>query len=671
MLDHLVYGALRASVLLGLALAAMPLLRNSSAATRRLLLVLALAGALVIPVASIVAPAWRVPTPLAMPVPHGHEVPEPLIEGGALAPRAPVVDELRPAAPSAPRARLDPAPLIGGVWALGVLLVALRLAVGLARSSSMARRAAPSRGWSRTLARAERALGVRGGVRESGDVDVPAVTGVLRPVVLVPPASSSWSEERRYAVLLHELAHVRQRDCLAHIVAQLACAVHWFNPLAWLAARRLRIERELAADDAVITAGARASTYAEDLLAIAGAATEMRAPEGALGMGEPSRLAARVTAVLSATRARRPLGRVGASLVVVASAMVAALVACATPDESLPVAPASRTTSSPMATGQTTRTTIDPKLQAIAEEELDRVMAEWQPASGVVLMLEPSTGEIRASAGRAHGVASDVAVRDAYVPGSTLKLVTLTGALDDGVVSPTDSFDCEHGAWTYDGKVLHDSHSNGTLALPELIAVSSNVGIAKMYDRLGGDRLEHWLRAFHFGVAPPIPGANPGSPLPRIANKSFSGALAAIGEALSASPLQVAAAYAAIANGGVYVPPTLSPREGPAPRETIMKPETARVVTTILEGVVSEERGTGKLARIDGTRVAGKTGTAAFDLPGGGEGIYASFVGFVPSVAPRFVILVGIEQPKGDDGNGPTAAAPAFARVASRALAVR
>jgi len=101
-----------------------------------------------------------------------------------------------------------------------------------------------------------------------------------------------------------------------------------------------------------------------------------------------------------------------------------------------------------------------------------------------------------------------------------------------------------------------------------------------------------------------------------------------------------------------------------------MKPETARAVLDMLDEVVNSDRGTGKRARIDGARVAGKTGTAAWDLPGGGEGHYASFVGIVPEEGPRFVILVGVEQPK-DDGSGGDVAAPAFARIAARALAAR
>ena len=101
-----------------------------------------------------------------------------------------------------------------------------------------------------------------------------------------------------------------------------------------------------------------------------------------------------------------------------------------------------------------------------------------------------------------------------------------------------------------------------------------------------------------------------------------------------------------------------------------MKPETAHAIISMLEEAVNGELATGKLARIESARVAGKTGTAAWDLPGGGERQYASFVGFVPSNAPRFVILVGVEQPK-DAGSGGKVAAPVFARVASRVLATR
>jgi cell division protein FtsI (penicillin-binding protein 3) len=293
-------------------------------------------------------------------------------------------------------------------------------------------------------------------------------------------------------------------------------------------------------------------------------------------------------------------------------------------------------------------------------------MGDTKAAAGTVLVLDPATGEILANAGRDHGVATDVAVRSAYVTGSTLKAFTLAAALEENVVSPTDRFDCEQGVWNYHGETLHDSHPSGVLTVPELLAVSSNIGFAKIFDRLGGDRLGRWLRAFHFGTAPDIQGATAGS----MPDPSGTSAMVAIGESLRASPLQVAAAYGALANGGYYVAPTLTRRTGAPPREQILKPQTASAVVAMLEGVVGSEKATGTAARVEGQRVAGKTGTASWTMPDGSERIYASFVGFLPAQAPRFVILVGLEQPQGDEPYGGTTAAPVFSRVATRALAL-
>jgi hypothetical protein len=311
---------------------------------------------------------------------------------------------------------------------------------------------------------------------------------VLAPVVLVPLAGEGWSDERRVAVLLHELAHVRRRDCLAQIVGQLACALHWFDPLAWLAASRLRLERELAADDAVIAAGARPSRYAEDLLAIAGVRA---APASALGMAERSQLAARVTAIVAPGKARRPLSPPRAALVVIGAAALLLAVACATPEAPIRAPAAPRASASSAASASTS--TIDPRLQTIADEELDRAVAAWQPAAGVVVVLDPATGAILANAGRAGGRAADIAVGRAYVTGSTLKAITLAAALEDGVVTPTETFDCENGARAYGPLTLHDAGANGLLTLPRMLAVSTNVGFSKVFDRVGGDRLAHWL----------------------------------------------------------------------------------------------------------------------------------------------------------------------------------
>jgi beta-lactamase regulating signal transducer with metallopeptidase domain len=665
LIHHLVGDAIRVALFLGLALTAVALLRGTSSATRRLVLATSLAGALLLPVVSAAVPSWRVETPL--PVARFGSVVAvdsvvPAVEGAALAPAV-----LPPATHAEPARALDWAALAVGVWGAGVALVVARLLAGLVRTRRLVRRATRATAWSRAVARAERTTGQRAEVRETSELDAPAVAGIVAPVILVPRSSSSWTDERRYAVLLHELAHVRQRDCLAHVVARIVCALHWYSPLAWLAAHRLRIERELAADDAVVAAGARASSYAEDLLALACSAGD--APTGALGMVERSPLAARVTAIVSVGRPRRPPTLAIAVLLVASVGAGVLAVACATPEAVSPshAEPASRATLAQASVLATS--TVDPRLESIAEEELGRAMEESKAAAGTVLVLDPSTGEILANAGRAHGAPADVALGTAYVTGSTLKAVLLAGALEESVVSEAERFDCEGGSWTYHGQTIQDSAPHGLLTVPDMLAVSSNVGFTKVYDRLGGERLGHWLRVFHFGTAPAIDRAASGWLPEHIADRSAAGAMLAIGERMTASPLQVAAAYGALANGGVYVPPTLVRRAGEAPREPILRPETARSIVTMLEGVVSREDATGTRARVAGQRVAGKTGTAAWVLPDGSERYYASFVGFVPSTSPRYVILVGLEEPEGERAGG-LVAAPVFSRVATRALAL-
>jgi cell division protein FtsI (penicillin-binding protein 3) len=384
-------------------------------------------------------------------------------------------------------------------------------------------------------------------------------------------------------------------------------------------------------------------------------------------MAERSPLAARVAAIAAASSARGPLSWTRAALLAGGVAAVFAAIACARPSP-----PAEGSAGAPSAAlapvseaPRGASSTIDSRLQRIADEEIDRTVAEWKAVAGTILVLEPYTGEVLASAGREQGAPADVAAQRAYVTGSTLKTITLAAALEEGVVGSADHFDCETRA--YGARTLHDAKANGLLTVPEMLAVSTNVGFSRVFDRLGGERLGRWLRRFHFGAAPPLAGAIAGEVPARIEDATFEGAMVAIGQSLTASPLQMAAAYAVVANGGAYVPPTLARSQGGSTRETILRPDTASTLMAMLEGVVSGERSTGKLAAVPGTRVAGKTGTASFPLPGGGEGTYASFVGIVPADRPRLVVLVGIEGPR-EGGTGGTAAAPAFARIASRAL---
>jgi hypothetical protein len=441
----------------------------------------------------------------------------------------------------------------------------------------------------RIARRARPAADGDGDVRVSSEVDAPAVIGIVSPIVVVPTSSASWSEARRRAVLLHERGHVEARDLAVQVLVSIVCSLHWFNPLAWIAARRLRLERELAADEAVLRAGVGASSYAEDLLAIAGSA-----PAGAVAMGETA-LASRIRAIVAE---RRPAGIGPRRAIALVLGTAAVALACGTAAES--------TSTQPKTAAR------DQELQSFTDAELRRAVGEWHAKGGSIIVMTPK-GDLLAEAGDADRP---------YVTGSTMKTILLAAALDEGVVNETDAFDCTPT------ERLHDATPLGRAALPELLASSSNVGFAQVFERLGEPAYTRALGRFHFAKPPKVDD------------------MVAIGATMSATPRQVVRAYAALANGG----------------DGIVKASTAARVGTLLEGVV--EHGTGKKAAVAGTRVAGKTGTSEW-----GTTTYASFVGWAPADHPRYVIFVGIESPSGDDGYGAEVAAPVFARIAARALA--
>ena len=610
------FDALRSAVVLALALAALVVVRAPAA--RRVLLATALAGVLVMPIVSAITPRASVPVavPSMMMNVHPRAERDAVVEGVAV--EAPAAIVVTPA-----RLSIDWSPIVVAIWALGTLLAASRIVVGLWRVRGLVRRSRAA-DWSRVIA--GRRIDVR-----IADVAAPAVTGIFRPVVLIP--AENWSDERRRAVLLHELAHVSQRDCALQLVAQLACAMHWFNPLVWLAARQLRVERELAADDSVLAAGVRATSYATDLLSIA-AADDL--PANALGMGARTHLATRIAAIV-ADRARgtSSIRRLG---VVATTSLVALGAACAGPKTT----GSGTVTSGPSMTGnQDSPKNVE--LRQIVDEEYKQLLANSKAKAAVIVVIDPSTGAILADAGASN---------TAYVTGSTLKPFVLASALDAGVVSPSDTFDCGQGDFTYAGKTVHDYAKHGVLSVSEMLAVSTNIGFTKLFDKMGAATTEKGLEAFHF--APPA-----------LKDHDYPSAMVAIGEVTTATPIDLARAYVPLANGGEYI------RDGGG-RERVMKAETVAALRPMLENVVTSARGTGHAAAVNGVRVAGKTGTATWDLPGGGEGTWASFVGFVPSNAPRYVILVGADMPDtAKDTSGGAIAAPVFSRIATRLLALK
>jgi beta-lactamase regulating signal transducer with metallopeptidase domain len=344
--------ALKASLLLALAGVMDLLLRRKPASVRHLTWALALAGGLVIPLASVLMPTWRVPL-VAVRRPAAtvaSQEPASLVEqGGAIsrviepAPQTPDVTVAPPAGDAftvttvlEPRTagglgwvRTIPwAALAWGVWVSGSVLLLLSIGVGILRTRAMMRRAhrvvtgpiaAAARGIARQLGigRAVTILQGRSGL-------MPMTWGLLRPVVLVPADADQWTASRLRAVLLHELGHVKRYDCLTQVLARAACALYWVNPLVWLGAMRLRVERELACDDLVLAAGSRASEYAGHLVEVARSLhAERLASAAAIAMARPSHLGRRVSALLDAGRER---GVARAGLVTSASMVAGALV---------------------------------------------------------------------------------------------------------------------------------------------------------------------------------------------------------------------------------------------------------------------------------------------------------------------------------------------------------
>ncbi len=336
--------------------------------------------------------------------------------------------------------------------------------------------------------------------------------------------------------------------------------------------------------------------------------------------------------------------------------------------------------------------TIDQGLQLATERAVARACLGARAVAGMAIALDARTGEVLAMASwpphnpnapRKANELRNRAVADAFEPGSTVKTFSIAAALDAGVVTPLDPIDCGNGSLAIGAHVIHDHEGMGWLGPSKILAASSNIGAAKIAARLGRQRLHDGLAAFGFGERPGsgLPGEAKGSvPFPRaeitLATQSF-------GQGLTATPLQITAAMGVIANGGVLLRPRIVKRvidpatgevlEEPGPEvvRRVVSAGTAATISRWLVGVVEDPKGTGKRARLDGWRVAGKTGTAQKADPVSGgyseDRRFSSFVGFAPAEAPRVVIGVYVDEPKGDRYGGEVAA-PAFREIAEYAM---
>jgi len=335
----------KATVVLLLAAGASLLLKRSPAALRHLVWALAFVGLLALPVASAIMPDWRFAAWPRLDVPvtfDAHQIPTDAIESTANAVGAvplTLAPLPAPSSVSAPvRWQLQPdwTVLVIPIWLGGMLLVLGALALGLARIAWLGRTAQPMRdtAWIALAADLARGLGLRRPVRllQSTGPAMPMTWGVRRPVILLPADAGTWPVERRRDVLLHELAHVKRQDFLTQLIARVACAAYWFNPLAWLAAGRLQVERERACDDHVLRGGAKPSAYASHLLEIARALRAAPASSlASVAMARPAQLATRLLDVLDATRRRDVVARRVAVPAWIAAAMVVLPLAAASP----------------------------------------------------------------------------------------------------------------------------------------------------------------------------------------------------------------------------------------------------------------------------------------------------------------------------------------------------
>lgn len=328
-------------------------------------------------------------------------------------------------------------------------------------------------------------------------------------------------------------------------------------------------------------------------------------------------------------------------------------------------------------------TTLDHAIQANAESVLRATIQEWGAQSATAVVLDPRTGGVLAMA-QAPGynannsntvpfaLQRNRAVTDQYEPGSVFKVVTIAGALSSGLVTPDSKFTLPYSINVAD-RTVHDAEVRGTetMSVAQILSRSSNVGAVTIAKELGPDGLMSWIAKFGFGQQTGIdfPGESSGDVLPLDQWSGSTIGNVPIGQGVAVTPIQLAAAYGAIANDGIWVQPHLVGKVGGATsklvRRRVVSIDVDKELKTMLTGVVDENGATGTAAAISGYTVAGKTGTAQVPGPNGyTTGKYvASFVGMVPVKDPRLIVLVTVNEPTKSIFGG-VVAAPAFAQIA-------
>jgi len=344
--------------------------------------------------------------------------------------------------------------------------------------------------------------------------------------------------------------------------------------------------------------------------------------------------------------------------------------------------------------GMSVELTIDKTIQYVAESALGKAIESTGAKGGMAVVLSPATGEVLAMATApsfdpnklrrtSPALWRNRTVTDAFEPGSVVKVFMVSGALEDGIVSPNDIFFCENGKYRVADRVLHDAEKNGWLSVSNIIKHSSNIGASKIAEKMGKERLYRYFSAFGLGskTGLDLPGETSGR-LPLV--KNWSGVTLhtlSFGQGLSVSSIQLASALGAIANGGFLMRPYIVKEvldgngetvkaNNPVIVRRVISAKTANTVRRMMMAVTSPD-GTGTKAALAGFSVAGKTGTAQkpdFEKGGYKRGAYvSSFFGFVPAEKPALTIVVTLDEPQNGYYGGEVAA-PVFKEIASKSL---
>lgn len=339
--------------------------------------------------------------------------------------------------------------------------------------------------------------------------------------------------------------------------------------------------------------------------------------------------------------------------------------------------------------GSDVRLTIDSQVQFFAEEALVGAVAQHNAKAGVCMVVHVPSAEILAWASyplfnpnnyeRRKG---DQSFRnrpslDALEPGSTMKPLVVAAALQEGLIKPSSEFFCENGRWKVGRFTIRDTHSYGKLTVNKIVRWSSNIGMAKIGQELGANRLHKYFVKMGFGKPTGLPLAGEAKGLLRPAKEwqQIGLATASFGQGVAITPLQLIQAYTALANDGVWRPLrlVLEPVEADLPEKQAVRlfdTQVARLTLEMMREAVEEEKGTGSRAKIEGIRVGGKTGTAQKASPKGGYSnkYVASFIFLLPVDKPEYAILMMVDEPEPSHYGG-VVAAPAVKEVALRTLA--